>query len=270
MPQYQITQTPRLSGETNVGTAKNAVLPILAAALLTGEEVIIHQVPHLTDTAHMLEILRACGAEITREAGDVRVAARAVHSPGAEQLMRAMRASVLVLGPLSARQGECQISMPGGCAIGKRPIDLHLKGLQKLGARVETDGGWARVSGGLRGANIYLDFPSVGATENLVMAATLAKGLTRIENAAKEPEIVDLCQCLSRMGARIAGAGTANLVIEGVEALHGVEYTPIPDRIEAGTLACAAAMTEGSVLLAGARSDHMRALLFKLTDSGVI
>ncbi len=270
MPQYQITQTPRLSGETNVGTAKNAVLPILAAALLTGEEVIIHQVPHLTDTAHMLEILQACGAEITREAGDVRVAARAVHSPGAEQLMRAMRASVLVLGPLSARQGECQISMPGGCAIGQRPIDLHLKGLQKLGARVETDGGWARVSGGLRGANIYLDFPSVGATENLVMAATLAKGLTRIENAAKEPEIVDLCQCLSRMGARIAGAGTANLVIEGVEALHGVEYTPIPDRIEAGTLACAAAMTEGSVLLAGARSDHMRALLFKLTESGVI
>ena len=171
-----------------------------------------------------------------------------------------MRASVLILGPLLARTGECRLSMPGGCAIGQRPIDLHLKGMQKLGARVEQLGGAVQVSGQLRGANIYLDFPSVGATENLVMAASLTKGVTRIENAAKEPEITDLCNFLTAMGARIAGAGTANIIVEGVESLHGAEYTPIPDRIEAGTLACAAALTEGSVLLEGARMDHMRAL----------
>lgn len=177
---------------------------------------------------------------------------------------------MLVMGPLLSRNGACELSMPGGCAIGQRPIDLHLKGLQKLGAHVAQDGGAVRVSGGLKGANIYLDFPSVGATENLVMAACLAKGVTRIENAAKEPEITDLCHFLTAMGARIAGAGTANIIIEGVGVLHGTAYTPIPDRIEAGTLACAAAMTEGSVLLTGARSDHMRALLFKLSESGVI
>ena len=270
MPQYQISQSPRLSGEVTVSTSKNAVLPILAAALLTQEEIIIHQVPHLTDTQHMLDILRACGAEVALSGGDARVRALATGSPKENALLRTMRASVLVMGPLTARNGECELSMPGGCAIGQRPIDLHLKGLQKLGARVEQEGGVARVGGLLKGANIYLDFPSVGATENLVMAATLAKGVTRIENAAKEPEIADLCHFLTAMGARIAGAGTANITIEGVESLHGAEYTPIPDRIEAGTLACAAAITDGSVLLAGARSDHMRALLFKLSEAGMI
>lgn len=218
----------------------------------------------------MLDILRSCGAEVNAADGSVRVRALAAGSPRENALLRTMRASVLVMGPLAARNGECELSMPGGCAIGQRPIDLHLKGLQKLGARVEQDGGVAQVAGQLKGANIYLDFPSVGATENLVMAATLAKGVTRIENAAKEPEIADLCHFLTAMGARIAGAGTANITIEGVESLHGAEYTPIPDRIEAGTLACAAAITDGSVLLAGARSDHMRALLFKLSESGMI
>ncbi len=270
MAQYRMEHSPRLSGEVTVSTAKNAALPILAAALLTQEEVILHQTPDLTDIAHMLGILRSCGAEAEQAGGDARVRAVCAGSPNDHGLMRTMRASVLVMGPLLARTGECELSMPGGCAIGQRPIDLHLKGLAKLGAKVEQEGGTVRVSGGLRGANVYLDFPSVGATENLIMAAALARGITRIENAAKEPEIADLCRFLTLMGARIAGAGTANITVEGVPMLHGAEYTPIPDRIEAGTLACAAALTEGSVLLVGARTDHMRALLFKLTESGVI
>ena len=270
MAQYRICHSPRLSGEVQISTAKNAVLPILAASLLTQEEVLLHQMPRLTDVDHMLGILHSCGAEAETEGTDARVRCVAVNSPDDRALLRTMRASVLVLGPLAARNGQCSLTMPGGCAIGQRPIDLHLKGLQKLGAKVEQEGGTVTVSGMLKGANVYLDFPSVGATENLVMAATLAKGVTRIENAAKEPEITDLCRFLTLMGARIAGAGTANIIIEGVERLHGAEYTPIPDRIEAGTLACAAALTEGSVLLERARTDHMRALLFKLSESGVI
>ena len=270
MPQYQIGTSPKLSGEVRVSTAKNAVLPILAAALLTEEEVWLHETPALTDVDRMLSILRGCGAEVKTEGRDAAIRAVRAESPGESALERAMRASVLILGPLVARTGECLLSMPGGCAIGQRPIDLHLKGMQRLGAKVEMRGGAVHVTGCLRGANIYLDFPSVGATENLVMAAALAKGVTRIENAAKEPEITDLCRFLTAMGARVAGAGTANITVEGVERLHGAEYTPIPDRIEAGTLACAAALTEGSVLLEGARTDHMRALLFKLTESGVI
>ena len=270
MAQYRICHSPRLSGEVQISTAKNAVLPILAASLLTQEEVLLHQMPRLTDVDHMLGILHSCGAEAETEGTDARVRCVAVNSPDDHALLRTMRASVLALGPLAARNGECSLTMPGGCAIGQRPIDLHLKGLQKLGAKVEQEGGTVTVSGMLKGANVYLDFPSVGATENLVMAATLAKGVTRIENAAKEPEITDLCRFLTLMGARIAGAGTANIIIEGVERLHGAEYTPIPDRIEAGTLACAAALTEGSVLLERARTDHMRALLFKLSESGVI
>ncbi len=270
MADYRIFHSPRLSGEALISTAKNAVLPIMAATLLTGEQCVIHRVPQLTDTEHMAALLADCGAQVEKRNEECAVRAAVVESPKEEEMLRSMRASVLVLGPILARNGECSFSMPGGCAIGQRPIDLHLKGLQKLGAKVEAEGGQIKVSGKLQGANIYLDFPSVGATENLVMAATLASGLTRIENAAKEPEIADLCRFLTAMGARIAGIGTNNLMIEGVEEMHGAEYTPIPDRIEAGTLACAAAMTEGSVLLQGARSDHMRALMFKLSESGVI
>lgn len=270
MPDYRIVHSPRLSGEACISTAKNAVLPIMAATLLTGEECVVCRVPELTDVRHMQQLLSGCGARVLSQQGAAVVRAAAVQSPGDGELLRSMRASVLVLGPVLARTGECVFSLPGGCAIGQRPIDLHLKGLQKLGARVESEGSHIRVTGRLQGANIYLDFPSVGATENLVMAATLARGITRIENAAKEPEIADLCRFLTAMGARIAGIGTNNLIIEGVEEMHGAQYTPIPDRIEAGTLACAAAMTEGSVLLQNARSDHMRALIFKLTESGVI
>ena len=183
--------------------------------------------------------------------------------------MGRMRASVLVMGPLLARTGHAAIALPGGCAIGQRPIDLHLKGMQALGAQVEQHAGWVTLSGKLTGGSVYLDLPSVGATENILMAAVLAQGTTRIENAAKEPEITDLAACLMAMGAKIRGAGTSTIWVEGVSRLHGVGYQPIADRIEAGTLICAAAMTRGSVLLRGSRPDHMRAVLFKLMESGV-
>lgn len=270
MAQYLITHTPKLSGEVMISASKNAVLPILAACMLTDEEVLIKNVPLLSDAENMCSILQLCGALVTRENRDVRICARHVCTPVQQEILRSMRASVLILAPLLARCGETHLSMPGGCAIGQRPIDLHLKGLQKMGVRILYEGGEIRAEGKLTGGSVYLDFPSVGATENLLMAAVLGKGVTRIENAAKEPEIVDLCQFLNACGARIVGAGTANITIEGVSRLHGTVYTPIPDRIEAGTLACACAVTDGSVLLQGARSDHMRALLFKLQEMGMI
>lgn len=183
--------------------------------------------------------------------------------------MRKLRASILVLGPILARTGSACVGLPGGCAIGQRPIDLHVRGLQALGARVYPLGGKRQLSGRLTGGRIYLDLPSVGATENLMMAATLARGVTTIENAAKEPEIVDLANCLNQMGACISGAGTGEMTIVGVERLHGAVYHPIPDRVEAGTLLCAAAITEGSVLVRGACADHLRSLLFKLSETGV-
>ncbi len=270
MSTYTINQTPKLSGEVRVSTSKNAVLPILAASLLTHEEVVIKAVPQLSDVRNMLEILRLCGTDVKEEGDTVILRTLAPQSPRDAQVLRSMRASVLVLGPLLSRVGEAALAMPGGCAIGQRPIDIHLKGMQKMGAKVSNESGYLSVTGQLKGENVYLDFPSVGATENLLMAACLAKGVTRIENAAKEPEIVDLAHFLCQMGARVTGAGTANITVEGVERLQGTHYTPITDRIEAGTLACAAALTEGSVLLLGARADHMRAQLFKLQESGLI
>ena len=210
MAHYAVRESPPLRGEIPISTSKNAVLPIMCGALLTGEDVRIERVPELTD-------------------------------------VRKMRASVLVLGPLLSRLGEARIPLPGGCAIGQRPIDQHLKGMSALGAKVKFDHGGVTLSGRLRGAVIYLDMPSVGATENLLMAATLASGTTRIENAAKEPEIVDLAAFLNAMGARICGAGTSTIVIEGVRALHAVSWQPISDRIEAGTMACACAITGGAL-----------------------
>ena len=270
MAQYTIHHTQKLSGEVRIAASKNAVLPILAAALLTDEEVLILNAPRLSDVENMCRILLHCGAQVHWEENALRICARHIHSPERQETLRTMRASVLILGPLIARTGEAVLSMPGGCAIGQRPIDLHLKGLQKMGARIQYEGGAVRAEGHLAGGSIYLDFPSVGATENLLMAAVLARGVTRLENAAKEPEIVDLCQFLNACGARIVGAGTANITVEGVSRLHGTVYTPIPDRIEAGTLACACALTDGSVLLQNARSDHMRAVLFKLQEMGLI
>ena len=270
MPIYVLHPSPSLHGEAQINTSKNAVLPIMAAALQCHTPVTLHQVPALTDVDSMARVLAACGASVARTGRDMTVQADDLFSPREAGIMRRLRASILVLGPLLSRTGAAEVPLPGGCAIGQRPVDIHLKGLHALGAETAQENNLAVARGGLGGGSVYLDFPSVGATENLVMAAALADGVTRIENAAKEPEITDLCDFLNRCGARILGAGTGTIVIDGVRALHGVEYTPIPDRIEAGTLACAAALTEGSVLLSGARGDHLRALLFKLRETGML
>ncbi len=266
---YRIGHCGQLRGEVTIHAAKNAVLPILCAGLMTSEPVTIRQVPQLTDVDTLAEILEECGASICRNGEEMTLWAGAPHSPVSENLLSRMRASVLVMGPLLARTGYARVALPGGCAIGQRPIDLHIKGMQALGAEAQLTPGSVTLQGKLRGGNVYLDFPSVGATENIVLAAVLAQGITRIENAAKEPEIVDLCAFLTEMGARISGGGTGTITIEGVKTLHGCTYCPIPDRIEAGTLLCAAAMTEGTVLVRGARAEHMRAVLFKLAESGV-
>ena len=266
---YRIGHCERLSGETHVHAAKNAVLPLLCAGLMTREPVTIERVPMLTDVETLVEILSECGVSISRNRDEVTLWSDDPHSPSSENLLSRMRASVLVMGPLLARTGYARVALPGGCAIGQRPIDLHIKGMQALGAEAQLTPGSVTLQGKLHGGNVYLDFPSVGATENIILAAVLAKGATRIENAAKEPEIVDLCTFLTEMGAKITGGGTGTIFIEGQEKLRGCTYRPIPDRIEAGTLLCAAAMTEGSVLLRGVRPDHMRAVLFKLMETGV-
>ena len=269
MAHYAVRESPPLRGEIPISTSKNAVLPIMCGALLTSEDVRIENPPDLTDVATLSSLLEACGCKVKREAGALIITADAFRNPQDEEDVRKMRASVLVLGPLLARLGEARIPLPGGCAIGQRPIDQHLKGMSALGAKVAFDHGGVTLSGRLRGATIYLDMPSVGATENLLMAATLAEGTTRIENAAKEPEIVDLAAFLTSMGARISGAGTSTIAVEGVKSLHGTSWQPIPDRVEAGTMACACALTGGELLLHGARADHLRSLLFKLSEAGV-
>lgn len=232
MALYRIRHAERLRGELEIHTAKNAVLPILCAGLLTREPLRIEGVPHLTDVDTLWAILQDCGAQICREGDALTLFTPEPVSPVEEDLLSRMRASVLVMGPLLARTGYARVGLPGGCAIGQRPIDLHLKGMQALGAESTLTPGSVTLQGTLRGGSVYLDFPSVGATENILLAAVLAQGVTRIENAAKEPEIVDLCALLSRMGAKIRGCGTSTLYIEGVRELHGCVYRPIPDRIE--------------------------------------
>ena len=269
MAHYAVRESPPLRGEIPISTSKNAVLPIMCGALLTREDVRIENPPDLTDVSTLSSLLEACGCSIRRETGALIIAADAFRNPHDEEDVRKMRASVLVLGPLLARLGEARIPLPGGCAIGQRPIDQHLKGMSALGAKVQFDHGGVTLSGRLRGATIYLDMPSVGATENLMMAATLAEGTTRIENAAKEPEIVDLALFLNAMGAKVAGAGTSTITLEGVSSLHGTSWQPIADRVEAGTMACACAITGGELFLRGARAEHLRSLLFKLSEAGV-
>ncbi len=272
---YRIRHCERLSGEISVHAAKNAVLPLMCASLLTREPVTIEHVPELTDVHTLLDILKDCGVSVRRD-GDrhapdstLTMWAEEPQSPTSGDLLSRMRASVLVMGPLLARTGYARVTLPGGCAIGQRPIDLHIKGMEALGAQVQLTPGSVTLQGRLQGGSVYLDFPSVGATENIILAAVLAQGTTRIENAAKEPEITDLCAFLNAMGAAITGAGTGTITIEGKDSLHGCVYRPIPDRIEAGTILCASAMTDGSVLLRGVRPEHMRALLFKLSETGV-
>jgi UDP-N-acetylglucosamine 1-carboxyvinyltransferase len=263
-----------LSGEIVIGGAKNATLPLMTAALLTDERLVLSNVPRLEDVATLTLLLKQHGIAVDPIDNDGRTLSLGGTITNAEapyDIVRKMRASFLVLGPLLARVGESRVSLPGGCAIGARPIDLHLKGLEQLGAEILLDGGYinARVDGRLRGATIILPFVSVGATENLLMAASLAEGRTVLANAAREPEIGDLARCLNAMGAQIEGIDSDRLTIDGVERLHGAEHAVIPDRIETGTYACAAAITGGEVMLANARLEHLGATVRVLREAGV-
>lgn len=264
-----------LRGEARIAGAKNAALPILAAALLTADELHVSNVPQLADIATMVKLLRGMGANAVREGEQLTVRAdplTALEAP--YDLVKTMRAAVLVLGPLVARFGQARVSLPGGCAIGARPVDQHIKGLEQMGAKVHIDGGFMVVKGAgrLRGARIVTDMVTVTGTENLMMAATLAEGESVIENAAREPEVVDLAQCLIAMGARIKGAGTDRIVIEGVEKLHGAHHAVMPDRIETGTFAVAAAAVgafgDTDVLLRGAAPATLDVVLDKLKEAG--
>ena len=261
----------RLRGDVRISGAKNAVLPILCATLLADAPVRITNVPRLHDVLTTAKLLAGLGAGVTHEGDVMSIDPRSVNSHVAPyELVKTMRASVLVLGPLLAKFGDAEVSLPGGCAIGSRPVDLHIKGLQALGAEITVDHGFikARSAGRLKGARHVFELVSVGATENVMMAATLAEGTTVLENAAMEPEIVDLAECLNAMGAKITGAGSPRIVIEGVDALHGCEHAVVADRIEAGTFLVAAVMTGGSVTLTHARPDTMDAVLDKLREAG--
>ena len=261
-----------LRGSVRISGSKNAALPILATTLLTASPLVFSNVPHLRDITTMLRLLASMGVRVEQTPqGTVTACSDAITDFSAPyDLVKTMRASILVLGPLLARFGRAHVSFPGGCAIGSRPIDLHLRGLQAMGAEIEIDGGYinARCEGRLRGAHILFDKVTVGGTENLLMAATLAAGRTVLENAAREPEIVDLAHCLVSMGARITGIGSDTLVIDGVQELGGCEHAVIPDRIETGTFLVAAAATRGQVRLESTRGDLLEAVLVKLVEAG--
>ena len=260
-----------LKGEVQISGAKNAVLPILCATLLADGPVELSNVPHLHDVVTTVKLLGELGAGLTiDERYGITVDATTVHSQVASyELVKTMRASVLVLGPLLAKYGHAEVSLPGGCAIGSRPVDLHIKGLQSLGAHITVENGFIKARADrLKGARHVFDIVSVGATENVLMAATLAEGTTVIENAAMEPEIVDLAECLKALGARIEGAGSNRIVVEGVDRLHGGAHHVVPDRIETGTFLVAAAMTGGHITARGARPDTMDAVLDKLKEAG--
>ncbi len=276
MAKILVNQSGPLHGTVQISGAKNAVLPLMAATLLTEETCRIEDVPDLADVKVMKEMLASFGADIEEiSKGVLSITVKNIGTTVAEsELVSEMRASTMVMGPLLARCGKCTMPMPGGCSIGKRPIDLHLKGFRALGATVEFDDEKEHViltagPEGLIGDVIYLDFPSVGATENILMAATLAKDVTIIENAAKEPEIVDLANQLNKMGAKIKGAGTDTIRITGVERLSGSVHTVIPDRIETGTFMLAAAITRGDVLIQNGILGHVRPIAAKLKECGV-
>jgi UDP-N-acetylglucosamine 1-carboxyvinyltransferase len=261
----------RLDGHVTLSGAKNSVLKLLAASLLTAEPCVIRRVPRITDVDTMVAMLRALGAEVGRQGDELRVhAGAALRGEAPYELVRTMRASIIVMGPLVARLGEAVIAMPGGCNIGPRRIDFHIRGLEKLGATIEMDHGFIRVHAQrLRGAVVPLDYPSVGATENLLMAATAADGETVIENAAREPEIIDLCDFLSGMGAVIEGAGTSTIHVQGGPPLHAVDHEVIADRIEAGTYLIMGAATGGDVTTHGLDPEHLELFLAKLRAAGV-
>ena len=274
MDRIRIRGGQPLSGEIPIGGAKNAALPLMTAGLLTEDRLILSNVPKLADIHTMGQLLAGHGVAVDPVGNDGRILSiggSITNTEAPYDIVRKMRASFLVLGPLLARVREARVSLPGGCAIGARPIDLHLKGLEQMGAVFNLAGGYidGRVAGRLKGTTIVFPFVSVGATENLLMAATLADGQTVLVNAAREPEIGDLAACLVAMGARIGGIGTDKLTIEGVERLHGASHRIIPDRIETGSYACAAAISGGSVFLRDARQEHLGATLRILREAGV-
>jgi UDP-N-acetylglucosamine 1-carboxyvinyltransferase len=266
-----ITGGGPLSGEVRISGAKNAALPIMAATLLADGPLTIGNIPHLHDITTTMELLGRMGVELTvDERMNIEVDPRSIREFYAPyELVKTMRASILVLGPLLARYGRADVSLPGGCAIGSRPVNLHIQGLVALGADVHVEGGYIRATAKrLRGAHLVLDLVTVTGTENLMMAATLAKGTTVIENAAREPEVVDLANCLNAMGARIGGAGTDTIVIDGVESLSGTHYNVLPDRIETGTYLVAAAITGGRIKIKDTRPHLLEAVLVKLHEAG--
>lgn len=265
----------KLTGEVKVEGAKNAVLPILTASLLASDKPSkLVNVPALSDVETINNVLTTLNADVTYKKDENAVvvdATKTLNEEAPYKYVSKMRASILVMGPLLARLGHAIVALPGGCAIGSRPIEQHIKGFEALGAEIHLENGniYANAKDGLKGTSIHLDFPSVGATQNIIMAASLAKGKTLIENAAKEPEIVDLANYINEMGGRITGAGTDTITINGVESLHGVEHAIIPDRIEAGTLLIAGAITRGDIFVRGAIKEHMASLVYKLEEMGV-
>lgn len=271
---YIITEGRPLKGKVRISGAKNSVLPIIAASLLADSSSVIDEIPYLNDVRIMCELVKSLGASVTVSESKDRLIVDPLgitNTIAPYELVNKMRASFLVMGPLLAKTGEAKISLPGGCAIGSRPVDLHLKGFTAMGAEITQGHGYieAKIRGRLKGSNIYLDFPSVGATENLLMAAALADGQTVLENAATEPEIVDLATYLTMMGADVKGAGTDTIKINGVDSLKGVAHTIIPDRIEAGTFMIAAAITGGDVLVDNVVPEHLKPVSAKLREAGV-
>ena len=272
MDRFIIRGGHRLTGEIEIGGAKNSGLKLMVAGLLTSDRLVLSNVPQIADIKTMRDLLKGLGIAVEAVGERTLSIGGEIGSVEAPyDIVSKMRASILVLGPLLARAREAKVSLPGGCAIGTRPVDMHLQGLEALGAEIRLENGYinARAPEGLKGDRILLPFASVGATENLLMASTLAKGRTEIVNAAREPEISDLVHCLNAMGAQITGEGSGTLIIEGVERLHGANYAVMPDRIECGTYACAAGITGGDLLLVGGRADDLGAVIRTLQETGV-
>ncbi|HEU4541906.1 MAG TPA: UDP-N-acetylglucosamine 1-carboxyvinyltransferase [Jiangellaceae bacterium] len=273
MERLRVVGGASLRGDVQVHGAKNSALKLMAATLLAPGTSVLRDVPVITDVHYMSELLRRLGAEVRRDGTTVTVEVpEQIHHAAPYYLVRKLRASICVLGPLLARCGAADVALPGGDAIGSRGLDMHLSGLEKLGATVSVEHGYvvARAVDGLAGASIWLDFPSVGATENIVMAAAFARGTTVIDNAAREPEIVDICRMLLKMGAKIDGIGTSTLRVEGVSGLHPTEHTTVPDRIVAGTWAIAALMTRGDITVTNGRAEHLEIVLDKLERAGAV
>jgi UDP-N-acetylglucosamine 1-carboxyvinyltransferase len=272
MDSIRITGGVPLSGTIQISGAKNAALPLMTCGLLTDERLVLSNVAKLADLATMAELLAQHGLAVEPDGRRLSIGGHITNTEAPYEIVSKMRASILVLGPLLARCREARVSLPGGCNIGTRPVDLHLKGFEAMGATIKLDAGYidATAPAGLRGANIVFPFVSVGATENLLMAATLADGVTTLKNAAREPEITDLAHCLIAMGAKIEGVGTDTLTIEGVKTLGGAHHDILPDRIETGTYACAAAITGGKIFLQNGRAENLGAVISSLAEAGIV